>query len=76
MSAVGRLEESMTSLRQWLARVEAQLSRNLVYQRPDFSEIQRCLQENQQLQNDVERHTSGVTSGKLDLVLQHLTARF
>ena len=71
MSAVDQLDTNMDQLRQWLARMEAELSQPVVYQRPEFSEIQRWLQQTQQLQGEVERHTTGVSSGRCYPVTSH-----
>lgn len=41
--AVQQLDKNMSSLRSWLAHIETELSRPIVYDTCDFQEIQRKL---------------------------------
>ena len=45
--AVQQLENNMAKLRKWLATVEHDLSSPVIYQRPDFKEIQKLLHQHQ-----------------------------
>ena len=64
VGAVQQLEQSMAKLREWLAHIEAELGKPVTYAEASFAEIQRCLQQTQELQREVEKHTTGVSSGK------------
>uniref|UniRef100_A0A8C6UAV7 KASH domain-containing protein n=1 Tax=Neogobius melanostomus TaxID=47308 RepID=A0A8C6UAV7_9GOBI len=52
----------MSSLRSWLSHIEAELSRPIVYDTCDDQEIQRKLNQQQELQRDIEKHSTGVAS--------------
>ncbi|XP_066128943.1 nesprin-2 isoform X9 [Saccopteryx bilineata] len=52
----------MSSLRTWLARIESELSKPVVYDVCDDQEIQKRLAEQQDLQRDIEQHSAGVES--------------
>ncbi|XP_075282973.1 nesprin-2 isoform X3 [Opisthocomus hoazin] len=56
------LDKNMSNLRTWLARVESELSKPVVYDICDDQEIQKRLAEQQDLQQDIEQHTAGVES--------------
>uniref|UniRef100_A0A8D0G6V3 KASH domain-containing protein n=1 Tax=Sphenodon punctatus TaxID=8508 RepID=A0A8D0G6V3_SPHPU len=60
--AVQQLDKNMNSLRSWLAHIESELSKPIVYETCDSEEIQRKLNEQQELQRDIEKHSSGVAS--------------
>uniref|UniRef100_A0A3Q3DGG5 KASH domain-containing protein n=1 Tax=Hippocampus comes TaxID=109280 RepID=A0A3Q3DGG5_HIPCM len=60
--AVQQLEKNMSSLRSWLAHIESELSRPIVYDTCDEQEIHRKLNQQQELQKDIERHSTGVAS--------------
>ncbi|XP_077408019.1 nesprin-1 isoform X11 [Vanacampus margaritifer] len=60
--AVQQLEKNMSSLRSWLAHIESQLSRPIVYDTCDEQEVHRKLNQQQDLQKDIERHSTGVAS--------------
>ncbi|XP_072545442.1 nesprin-1 isoform X10 [Salminus brasiliensis] len=60
--AVQQLDKNMSSLRSWLAHIETELSRPIVYDTCDFQEIQRKLDLQQELQRDIEKHSTGVAS--------------
>ncbi|KPP67538.1 hypothetical protein Z043_113860, partial [Scleropages formosus] len=60
--AVQQLDKNMSSLRSWLSHMETQLSRPIVYETCDAEEIQRKLQQQQDLQKDIEKHSTGVSS--------------
>ncbi|TRY83468.1 hypothetical protein DNTS_016212, partial [Danionella cerebrum] len=60
--AVQQLDKNMNSLRSWLAHIETELSRPIVYDTCDYQEIQRKLDLQQELQRDVEKHSTGVAS--------------
>ncbi|XP_062323195.1 nesprin-1-like isoform X2 [Osmerus eperlanus] len=60
--AVQQLDKNMSSLRSWLAHIETELSRPLVYDTCDAQEIQRKLNQQQDLQRDIEKHSTGVAS--------------
>uniref|UniRef100_A0A6I8NCE0 Nesprin-2 n=1 Tax=Ornithorhynchus anatinus TaxID=9258 RepID=A0A6I8NCE0_ORNAN len=59
---IQQLDRNMSSLRTWLARVESELSKPVVYDICDDQEIQRRLAEQQDLQRDIEQHSAGVES--------------
>ncbi|XP_034063189.1 LOW QUALITY PROTEIN: nesprin-1-like [Gymnodraco acuticeps] len=52
----------MNSLRCWLAHIETELSSPLVFESCDANEIQRQLDLQQELQRDIEKHSTGVAS--------------
>ncbi|XP_037376549.1 nesprin-1 isoform X6 [Talpa occidentalis] len=60
--AVQQLDKNMSSLRTWLAHIEAELAKPIVYESCDSEEIQRKLNEQQDLQRDIEKHSTGVAS--------------
>ncbi|XP_057678025.1 nesprin-1 isoform X5 [Corythoichthys intestinalis] len=60
--AVQHLEKNMSSLRSWLSHIETELSRPIVYDTCDEQEIHRKLNQQQELQKDIERHSTGVAS--------------
>ncbi|TRY57107.1 hypothetical protein DNTS_023982 [Danionella cerebrum] len=60
--AVQQLDKNMSSLRSWLAQIETELSRPIVYETCDSHEIQRKLNQQQDLQRDIEKHSTGVAS--------------
>ncbi|XP_059374492.1 nesprin-1-like isoform X2 [Carassius carassius] len=60
--AVQQLDKNMNSLRSWLGHIETELSRPIVYDTCDHQEIQRKLDLQQELQRDVEKHSTGVAS--------------
>lgn len=60
--AVQQLDKNMSSLRSWLAHIETDLSRPIVYDTCDDKEIQRKLNQQQELQRDIEKHSTGVAS--------------
>lgn len=60
--AVQQLDKNMSSLRSWLAHIETELSRPIVYETCDDQEIQRKLNQQQELQRDIEKHSTGVAS--------------
>ncbi|XP_041420363.1 nesprin-1-like isoform X1 [Xenopus laevis] len=60
--AVQQLDKNMSSLRSWLGHIESELSKPIVYETSDSEEIQRKLNEQQELQRDIEKHNSGVAS--------------
>ncbi|XP_036405258.1 nesprin-1-like isoform X10 [Megalops cyprinoides] len=60
--AVQQLDKNMSSLRSWLAHIETELSRPIVYDTCDSQEIQRKLSQQQDLQRDIEKHSTGVAS--------------
>uniref|UniRef100_UPI00398F7DD9 nesprin-1-like isoform X2 n=1 Tax=Pristiophorus japonicus TaxID=55135 RepID=UPI00398F7DD9 len=60
--AVQQLDKNMSSLRSWLAQIETELSRPIVYDACDCHEIQQKLTEQQELQRDIEKHSTGVAS--------------
>ncbi|XP_036078730.1 nesprin-1 isoform X13 [Rousettus aegyptiacus] len=60
--AVQQLDKNMSSLRTWLALIESELAKPIVYDSCDSEEIQRKLNEQQELQRDIEKHSTGVAS--------------
>ncbi|XP_041279944.1 nesprin-1 isoform X4 [Onychostruthus taczanowskii] len=60
--AVQQLDKNMSSLRSWLAHIESELSKPIVYETCDSEEIQKKLNEQQELQRDIEKHSTGVAS--------------
>ncbi|XP_061468359.1 nesprin-2 isoform X2 [Rhineura floridana] len=59
---IQQLDKNMSNLRTWLARIESELSKPVVYDICDDREIQKRLAEQQDLQRDIEQHTPGVES--------------
>uniref|UniRef100_A0A4W3HWU3 Spectrin repeat containing, nuclear envelope 2b n=1 Tax=Callorhinchus milii TaxID=7868 RepID=A0A4W3HWU3_CALMI len=62
LHSVWLLDTDMSNLRSWLSRIESELSKPLVYNICDSDEIQRKLTEQQELQRDIEQHSTGVAS--------------
>uniref|UniRef100_A0A3Q3FH00 Spectrin repeat containing nuclear envelope protein 1 n=1 Tax=Kryptolebias marmoratus TaxID=37003 RepID=A0A3Q3FH00_KRYMA len=60
--AVQQLDKNMSSLRSWLSHIETKLCRPIVYDTCDSQEIQRKLTQQQELQRDIEKHSTGVAS--------------
>ncbi|MCJ8743979.1 hypothetical protein PDJAM_G00100910, partial [Pangasius djambal] len=60
--AVQQLDKNMSSLRSWLTHIETELSRPIVYETCDTNEIQKKLTQQQDLQRDIEKHSTGVAS--------------
>ncbi|XP_013867052.1 nesprin-1 isoform X3 [Austrofundulus limnaeus] len=60
--AVQQLDKNMSSLRSWLSHIETELSRPIVYDTCNSQEIQRKLHHQQELQRDIEKHSTGVAS--------------
>ncbi|XP_040821111.1 nesprin-1 isoform X2 [Ochotona curzoniae] len=60
--AVQQLDKNMGSLRAWLAHIEAELAKPIIYDSCNSEEIQRKLNEQQELQRDIEKHSTGVAS--------------
>uniref|UniRef100_A0A3P9KLK4 KASH domain-containing protein n=1 Tax=Oryzias latipes TaxID=8090 RepID=A0A3P9KLK4_ORYLA len=60
--AVQQLDKNMSSLRSWLSYIEAELSRPIAYEACDYQEIARKLNQQQELQHDIEKHSTGVAS--------------
>ncbi|XP_039603730.1 nesprin-1-like isoform X8 [Polypterus senegalus] len=60
--AVQQLDKNMGSLRSWLAHIETELSKPIVYNTCNLSEIEKKLNEQQELQRDIEKHSTGVAS--------------
>uniref|UniRef100_A0A1A8H4I9 Spectrin repeat containing, nuclear envelope 1b n=1 Tax=Nothobranchius korthausae TaxID=1143690 RepID=A0A1A8H4I9_9TELE len=60
--AVQQLDKNMNSLRSWLAHIETELSKPIAYESCDLQEIQRKLDLQQELQRDIEKHSTGVAS--------------
>ncbi|XP_054826558.1 nesprin-2-like isoform X2 [Eublepharis macularius] len=59
---IQQLDKNMSNLRSWLARIESELSKPVVYDICDDQEIQKRLAEQQNLQRDIEQHSAGVES--------------
>ncbi|XP_069343498.1 nesprin-2 isoform X2 [Eulemur rufifrons] len=59
---IQQLDKNMSNLRTWLARIETELSKPVVYDVCDDQEIQKRLAEQQDLQRDIEQHSAGVES--------------
>ncbi|XP_022415225.1 nesprin-1 isoform X17 [Delphinapterus leucas] len=60
--AVQQLDKNMSSLRTWLAHIESELAKPIVYDSCDSEEIQKKLNKQQELQRDIEKHSTGVAS--------------
>uniref|UniRef100_A0A8C7YY31 Spectrin repeat containing, nuclear envelope 2b n=1 Tax=Oryzias sinensis TaxID=183150 RepID=A0A8C7YY31_9TELE len=52
----------MSNLRTWLSRIEAELAKPVVYSVCHSDEIQRKLEEQQDLQRDIEQHSESVAA--------------
>nr|XP_034956991.1 nesprin-2-like [Zootoca vivipara] len=52
----------MSNLRTWLARIESELSKPVVYDTCDDQEIKKRLAEQQDLQRDIDQHSPDVDS--------------
>ncbi|KAK2864041.1 hypothetical protein Q7C36_003195 [Tachysurus vachellii] len=61
-AAVQQLDKNMSNLRSWLSRIEAELTMPVLYNICNGDEIQKRLEEQQELQQDIEQHTEGITS--------------
>ncbi|XP_029453986.1 nesprin-2 isoform X2 [Rhinatrema bivittatum] len=59
---IQQLDKDMSNLRTWLARIESELSKPVVYDICDDKEIKKKLAEQQDLQQDIEQHSAGVAS--------------
>ncbi|XP_039098056.1 nesprin-2 isoform X4 [Hyaena hyaena] len=59
---IQQLDKNMSNLRTWLARIESELSKPVVYDVCNDQEIQKRLAEQQDLQRDIEQHSAGVES--------------
>ncbi|XP_060030825.1 nesprin-2 isoform X4 [Erinaceus europaeus] len=59
---IQQLDKNMSNLRTWLAQIESELSKPVVYDVCDDQEIQKRLAEQQDLQRDIEQHSAGVES--------------
>ncbi|RVE56939.1 hypothetical protein OJAV_G00211250 [Oryzias javanicus] len=59
---VQQLDKNMSNLRTWLSRIEAELAKPVVYSVCHSDEIQRKLEEQQDLQRDIELHSESVAS--------------
>ncbi|XP_042637078.1 nesprin-2 [Orycteropus afer afer] len=62
LAFIQQLDKNMSNLRTWLARIESELSKPVVYDVCDDQEIQKRLAEQQDLQRDIEQHSAGVES--------------
>ncbi|GFO48206.1 nesprin-1-like [Plakobranchus ocellatus] len=60
--AVKQLDTSMKNLSRWLSQVESQLSGGLEFKDVGLREIQAKLQDTQELQEDIEQHSAGVSA--------------
>ncbi|XP_035251209.1 nesprin-1-like [Anguilla anguilla] len=60
--AVEQLEKNMSSLQSWLAHIETKLSDPITYHTCDSQEIQRKLSQQQDIQRDIEEHSTGMES--------------
>ncbi|KAJ0008745.1 hypothetical protein NQD34_016160 [Periophthalmus magnuspinnatus] len=60
--AVQQLDKNMSSLRSWLAHIETELSKPITYDTCENQEIQMKLDLQQELQRDIEKHSTGVAS--------------
>ncbi|KAM9294370.1 nesprin-2 [Gastrophryne carolinensis] len=59
---IQQLDKNMSNLRTWLARIESELSKPVIYSICDDQEINRKLEEQKDLQKDIELHSAGVAS--------------
>ncbi|XP_033028646.1 nesprin-2 [Lacerta agilis] len=61
-SFIQLLNKNMSNLRTWLARIESELSKPVVYDTCDDQEIKKRLAEQQDLQRDIDQHCPDVDS--------------
>ncbi|KAG9481262.1 hypothetical protein GDO78_010476 [Eleutherodactylus coqui] len=59
---IQQLYKNMSNLRTWLARIESELSKPVIYSICDDQEINKKLEEQRDLQKDIEVHSAGVAS--------------
>ncbi|XP_075699878.1 nesprin-2 isoform X2 [Rhinoderma darwinii] len=59
---IQQLYKNMSNLRTWLARIESELSKPVIYGICDDQEINKKLDEQKDLQKDIEVHSPGVAS--------------
>ncbi|XP_069805263.1 nesprin-2 isoform X2 [Dendropsophus ebraccatus] len=59
---IQQLYKNMSNLRTWLARIESELSKPVIYSICDDQEINKKLEEQRDLQKDIEVHSPGVAS--------------
>ncbi|XP_072283758.1 nesprin-2 [Pyxicephalus adspersus] len=59
---IQQLDKNMSNLRTWLARIESELSKPVIYSICDDQEINKKLEEQRDLQKDIELHSAGVAS--------------
>ncbi|OCT64905.1 nesprin-2 isoform X2 [Xenopus laevis] len=59
---IQQLDKNMSNLRTWLAQIESELSKPVIYSICDDQEIQKKLSEQQNLHQDIELHNAGVAS--------------
>ncbi|XP_073426946.1 nesprin-2 isoform X5 [Dendrobates tinctorius] len=59
---IQQLYKNMSNLRTWLARIESELSKPVIYSICDEQEINKKLEEQRDLQKDIEVHSPGVAS--------------
>ncbi|KAM3917975.1 nesprin-2 isoform 2-T2 [Leptodactylus fuscus] len=59
---IQHLYKNMSNLRTWLARIESELSKPVIYSICDDQEINKKLEEQRDLQKDIEVHSPGVAS--------------
>uniref|UniRef100_A0A7D9NK11 Spectrin repeat-containing, nuclear envelope 2, gene 2 n=1 Tax=Xenopus tropicalis TaxID=8364 RepID=A0A7D9NK11_XENTR len=59
---IQQLDKNMSNLRTWLAQIESELSKPVIYSICNDQEIQKKLSEQQDLHKDIELHSSGVAS--------------
>ncbi|KAM5129334.1 nesprin-2 [Mantella aurantiaca] len=59
---IQQLDKNMSNLRTWLARIESELSKPVIYSICDDQEINKKLEEQKDLQKDIELHSNGVAS--------------
>uniref|UniRef100_A0A8C4WWA1 KASH domain-containing protein n=1 Tax=Eptatretus burgeri TaxID=7764 RepID=A0A8C4WWA1_EPTBU len=62
LQALDQLDKNLNGLRSWLYHIEAELSRPVVFMACDAEEIRHKLEEQQNLQRDIEQHSTGVAS--------------
>ncbi|KAF4070784.1 hypothetical protein AMELA_G00277550 [Ameiurus melas] len=62
LAAVQQLDKNMSNLRSWLSRIEAELTKPVHYSTCNGDEIQKRLEEQQELQKDIVQHTESITS--------------
>ncbi|XP_018086130.1 nesprin-2-like isoform X2 [Xenopus laevis] len=59
---IQQLDKNMSNLRTWLAQIESELSKPVIYSICDDKEIQNKLSEQQDLHKDIELQSAGVAS--------------